>query len=155
MHGWYPFILSPRPKTNPSADCFVYWKRYTRQMRSGDKTNSPSVLSVSVLKCISTIFFFTFDAIIMRLCSTHLSTVQLTASLGTREHYHDGCTTMHLPVQASENCQESLRHTAHERGTSVSHIDVAWREESGQGLGVQTLGKNIHVHSETLVYTRV
>ena len=41
--------LGPRPKTNPSMDhfqycaqgrkCTLYWKRYTRWMRSGDKTN--------------------------------------------------------------------------------------------------------------------
>ena len=36
--------LGPRPKTNPSVDRFqyharaLYWKRYTRQMRSGDET---------------------------------------------------------------------------------------------------------------------
>ena len=37
---WYS--LSPRPKTNPSVDCFqyraLYWKRYTHWMRSGDET---------------------------------------------------------------------------------------------------------------------
>ena len=34
--------LGPRPKTNPSADHFqyrvLYWKRYTRRIRSGDET---------------------------------------------------------------------------------------------------------------------
>ena len=33
--------LSARPKTNPSVDHFqycVYWKWYTRRMRSGDET---------------------------------------------------------------------------------------------------------------------
>ena len=34
--------LGPRPKTNPSVDRFqyhvLYWKRYTRQMRSGEET---------------------------------------------------------------------------------------------------------------------
>ena len=42
-----PPSLSPRPKTNPSADCFqyctssrmLYWKQYMRRMRSGDETS--------------------------------------------------------------------------------------------------------------------
>ena len=82
--------------------------------------------------------------------SPHFSIVQVTAGLGTRKHYHGACTTMHLPVPASENHQESLQHAAHWRGTSVSHIDAAWREESGQGQGVQTLRKKTHVHRKIL-----
>ena len=40
----YYDVSNPRPKTSPSTDHFKYcisglhWKRYTRQMRSGDET---------------------------------------------------------------------------------------------------------------------
>ena len=78
--------------------------------------------------------------------SPHFSIVQVTAGLGTWNHYHDACITTHLPVPASENHQESRQHAAHWRGTSVSHIDAAWREESGQGQRAQTLRKKTHVH---------
>ena len=48
LYDWTQLSLGPRPKTNPSADCFQHrtggrivshdWKRYTHRMRSGDET---------------------------------------------------------------------------------------------------------------------
>ena len=39
--------LSPRPKTNPSADWFQYRKRHTRRMRSGDETSCTRTTTLS------------------------------------------------------------------------------------------------------------
>ena len=110
-----------------------------------------SVLSVRVLRFNLSSFYNLFQFwchwhVITYHTPPTLSIVQVTAGLGTWNHYHDACTTTHLPVPASENHQESRQHAAHWRGTSVSHIDAAWREESGQGQRAQTLRKKTHIH---------